>query len=554
MTLTAKNILIIDSAIEDRQTLLDGVILGTEIVILDAHLDGIIQITQALKDHTEIDSLHIVSHGSPGCLYLGKTQLNLDTLENYSSQLQQWRPSFTETATILLYGCNVAAGDGGEEFIQKLHQITRAEIGASAQPTGNAALGGDWELEVKTGEGKAPLAFDAKARQAYAGVLAIFKVNSTADDDNDPNNGYTLREAIVAANSLPDEDTIDFGELLGTKTIILTSLLPTLTTDIIFNGTVANPLTISGADNYQIFKVTNNATVSFNNFILADGRARGTNGGNGNFGGGGGGAAGMGGALFIDSGRVTASGVTFNNNQALGGDGGFGAGLAGDDGSDELAGKGGGEGGGNAGQFGGFGGSGGFGSGGGGGGYGFDGFDGGGGFGGLGGGGGGGGYGVGLGDGGGGSEGFGGFGGGFGGGGGGGGAGLGGAVFVKAGTLDLINTTFTNNKATGGLGGLGKSPGVNGQGKGGAIFVYTGAKVNFQTLPTFEGNTAANANTDPNTSDFPADNEDVYGTILLTIKPNTPPVVATALTDTSATVDKAFSYSFLNTTFTDDEK
>ncbi|MEG3970949.1 DUF4347 domain-containing protein, partial [Microcoleus sp. T2B6] len=545
MTLTAKNILIIDSAIEDRQTLLDGVILGTEIVILDAHLDGIIQITQALKEHTDIDSLHIVSHGSPGCLYLGKTQLNLETLENYSRQLQQWRPSFTETATILLYGCNVAAGDGGEEFIQKLHQITRAEIAASVQPTGNAALGGDWELEVKRGEGKPPLAFDAKARQAYAGVLGIFKVNSTADtNDNNAANGYTLREAIVAANSLPDEDTIEFGDLLGTNTIILTSLLPTLTTDIIFNATLANPLTISGADNYQIFNITNNATVSFKNFTLANGKARGANGDNGNFGGGGGGAAGMGGALFIDSGRVTASGVTFNNNQALGGGGGYGGGFGGDDRSDEVAGKGGGEGGGYPGGYGfgsgggGEGGGGGFGSGGGGGGYG-----GGGGGGGFGGGGGGGG----LGDaeayypgGSGGFGGFGGFGDGGGGGGGGGGAGLGGAVFVKAGTLDLINTTFTKNQATGGSGGLfSESQADNGAGKGGAIFVYTGAKVNFQTLPTFEGNTAANAKTDPTTTDLPADNENVYGTILLTIaeKPNTPPVVANAITAQSATVN-----------------
>jgi hypothetical protein len=47
-----------------------------------------------------------------------------------------------------IYGCNVAAGDAGEEFIHKLHQITTATISASTTKTGNVALGGNWELEV----------------------------------------------------------------------------------------------------------------------------------------------------------------------------------------------------------------------------------------------------------------------------------------------------------------------------------------------------------------------------------------------------------------------
>ncbi|MFM6592105.1 MAG: DUF4347 domain-containing protein, partial [Dolichospermum sp.] len=61
---------------------------------------------------------------------------------NYTQQLQQWPQN------ILLYGCNVAAGDAGAEFIHKLHQITNATISASTTKTGNAALGGNWQLEV----------------------------------------------------------------------------------------------------------------------------------------------------------------------------------------------------------------------------------------------------------------------------------------------------------------------------------------------------------------------------------------------------------------------
>ncbi|MFM6438552.1 MAG: DUF4347 domain-containing protein [Microcystis panniformis] len=49
---------------------------------------------------------------------------------------------------MLLYGCQVAAGDAGTEFINKLSQITGAKIAASSRRVGNAALAGSWELEV----------------------------------------------------------------------------------------------------------------------------------------------------------------------------------------------------------------------------------------------------------------------------------------------------------------------------------------------------------------------------------------------------------------------
>ncbi|WP_223211107.1 DUF4347 domain-containing protein, partial [Microcystis aeruginosa] len=85
-----------------------------------------------------------VSHGAPGCLYLGNCQLNLTNIYDYRQQLQNW----AKINRILLYGCQVAAGDAGTEFINKLSQITGAKIAASSGRVGNAALGGSWELEV----------------------------------------------------------------------------------------------------------------------------------------------------------------------------------------------------------------------------------------------------------------------------------------------------------------------------------------------------------------------------------------------------------------------
>ena len=140
---TATTIVFIDASLSDYHTLQTGIIEGVKTVIISQNQDGIEQISQILQQHPHITTIHILSHGAPGCLYLGNSQLNLTNIHNYTQQLQQWQPQ-----NILLYGCNVAAGDAGAEFIHKLHQITNATISASTTKTGNAALGGNWELEV----------------------------------------------------------------------------------------------------------------------------------------------------------------------------------------------------------------------------------------------------------------------------------------------------------------------------------------------------------------------------------------------------------------------
>jgi hypothetical protein len=140
---TATTLVFIDSGVDDYQYLQQGVIAPAEAYIIDQENDGIEQISQALKQYQNIDAVHIISHGSPGCLYLGNSQLSLDTLNNYLGCLQQWN-----IKNLLLYGCSVAAGDAGTEFIEKLHNITGAEIAASKSLTGSAIQGGKLAFRI----------------------------------------------------------------------------------------------------------------------------------------------------------------------------------------------------------------------------------------------------------------------------------------------------------------------------------------------------------------------------------------------------------------------
>ncbi|RCJ15932.1 hypothetical protein A6S26_06460 [Nostoc sp. ATCC 43529] len=61
-------------------------------------------------------------------------------MKDYGSQLQECS---RENLNLLLYGCNVAAGDAGEEFLNKLHSLTGANIAASATKTGKDTLYGN---------------------------------------------------------------------------------------------------------------------------------------------------------------------------------------------------------------------------------------------------------------------------------------------------------------------------------------------------------------------------------------------------------------------------
>lgn len=146
-----KEVIFADSSVQDYQSLLQGID-GAEIVILKENLSAIDQITQALADRKDIEAVHILSHGSEGSFQLGSEILNENKLENFSTQIKQWGNALTANGDILLYACDVAAGETGLNFVKKLSEITGADVAASNNITVSAAKGGDGELEVKFGE------------------------------------------------------------------------------------------------------------------------------------------------------------------------------------------------------------------------------------------------------------------------------------------------------------------------------------------------------------------------------------------------------------------
>jgi CSLREA domain-containing protein len=179
--------------------------------------------------------------------------------------------------------------------------------------------------------------------------MATYTVDTTDDNDNG-NTGagdLSLREAIALANANPGADVINFASGLAGQTVTVTVFLPVIADDLTIDGE-GQDVTISGGSQTRIFFVGGPAAgtdVTIRDLTLADGYARGGDGGFGWSQGGGG--MGAGGAVFVRTGAsVVLDGVTFEDNAARGGNAGGGpvSGLTNGGGGGGLGGNGAGQG------------------------------------------------------------------------------------------------------------------------------------------------------------------------------------------------------------------
>ncbi|MCB8749397.1 DUF4347 domain-containing protein [Planktothrix agardhii] len=193
---TQKQIAFISTTVENYQMLVAGVIPGIQTVVLDPQRDGVEQITELLSNSSGVEAIHIISHGTPGSLDLGGTQLSLDTLDRYASQLQQW-----DVPSLLLYGCNVAVGDAGKEFVEKLRQLTGSGVAASRREIGD----GYWSLEFSSTATTIPAPFRETVLTTWTGRLAltISNLNNSSYTEQDP--------AYIVANGITFSGGTNYG-------------------------------------------------------------------------------------------------------------------------------------------------------------------------------------------------------------------------------------------------------------------------------------------------------------------------------------------------------
>ena len=295
-------LVLVDTSADNYQQLVDDIVnnadesRGFELFLFDSSRDGIEQITELLSDYSDVDALHIVSHGSEGNVQLGNSTLNMNHLAAYAEQLQSWADSFNADTDILIYGCDLAGSESGQELVESLSVLTGADVAASEDLTGHASLGGDWDLEFHVGLLNTDIAFSESLISSWRAVLDGTTVTQTADVVNagdlssiaalnadDGGDGISLREAIIAANADAAADTITLSAGIYQLSITGAELNDGSVGDL----DIINPLTITGADAattiidgqdldrvFEIFDV-----VTIENVTIEDGNVAGGDGG-----------------------------------------------------------------------------------------------------------------------------------------------------------------------------------------------------------------------------------------------------------------------------------
>ncbi|MBF2073641.1 MAG: DUF4347 domain-containing protein [Synechococcales cyanobacterium C42_A2020_086] len=168
-------LVLIGPTVQDAEQLMAG-IKTADVVLLDRQ-DTLAQLTAIFAQHRNLTSVQVISHGDVGQVQLGNLTLTAVNLETYTELLQQWSEALAPGADLLFYGCNIAADPTGVNFVQRLADLTGADVAASDDLTGSAQLGGDWVLEVATGPITANLAIASDVMQQYSSILPFYNGN-----------------------------------------------------------------------------------------------------------------------------------------------------------------------------------------------------------------------------------------------------------------------------------------------------------------------------------------------------------------------------------------
>lgn len=184
---SATEVIFVDQAVEDFDELVADLQAqrdagrAIDFFVLDSNADGIDQIAETLEQYSDLDAVHIVSHGSDGSVKLGSHWLRIGSLDGYAGTIAGWGSAFSADGDLLFYGCDLAAGSRGELLVESIAALTGADVAASTDDTGSALRGGDWDFEYTTGIVEAGIAFSPATQASWEGLLTTLYAYESFD-------------------------------------------------------------------------------------------------------------------------------------------------------------------------------------------------------------------------------------------------------------------------------------------------------------------------------------------------------------------------------------
>lgn len=212
-----RELVVVDAAVGDKNLLRSSLKPGVEMVEINSTSAGLPQLVAALKNYKNLAAVHIVSHAEAGAILLGNSRI---TPENIQSEVQAFAAlhgAVREGGDLLFYGCDLAGNKAGEELLDIVSQKTGLDVAASSNLTGNAALGGDWNLEITRGNIETQVAFSEKAQRDFSSVLTASSGTRAFDSAFSASGGNLVHNDFVLSAKDGNSSTLVVGRYAPTS-------------------------------------------------------------------------------------------------------------------------------------------------------------------------------------------------------------------------------------------------------------------------------------------------------------------------------------------------
>ncbi|WP_193171103.1 DUF4347 domain-containing protein, partial [Nisaea nitritireducens] len=162
-----QSILFVDPEVPFQEALIAGLRPGFDVVHLPSTADALTTIALHMLGRRNVPALHVLSHGESGAIRLSGHNVGLSDITARPELVDAICDALAEDAEIVLYGCSVAHGQAGRNFVDGLSDLLNRSIVASEHMVGARELGGAWDFPALS-----QLAFDTESQASYPGVLA----------------------------------------------------------------------------------------------------------------------------------------------------------------------------------------------------------------------------------------------------------------------------------------------------------------------------------------------------------------------------------------------
>jgi hypothetical protein len=211
-------VLFVDPAAADRDTMLGNLSPVVEAIVLDAARPAARQMAAALDGPRGVDALHVIAHGAPERVSVAASDWTAGTVQEAAQERVEDFASIGsapgEYGELRLWSGDSGSGMPGCAFVEKPAFATGAGVGGATKLAGASALGEPREFAARARRVASQPPLTARGVESYAGLLAGVRRIVSGDVPQDPAETVTYvvvnsrDKQVVTTFSLPGRSHI----------------------------------------------------------------------------------------------------------------------------------------------------------------------------------------------------------------------------------------------------------------------------------------------------------------------------------------------------------